>query len=60
VFKANAPEPRNNAVEHIKPLHEMATWTGLEPVTSAVTGRHSNQLNYQATLEQTIFNEPNI
>ena len=27
----------------------MATWTGLEPVTSAVTGRHSNQLNYQAT-----------
>src|SRR5690606_507829 len=26
----------------------MATWTGLEPVTSAVTGRHSNQLNYQA------------
>ena len=26
----------------------MATRTGLEPVTSAVTGRHSNQLNYRA------------
>ena len=26
----------------------IADWTGLEPVTSAVTGRHSNQLNYQS------------
>ena len=24
-----------------------AVWTGLEPATFAVTGRHSNQLNYQ-------------
>ena len=24
----------------------MAGWTGLEPATSGVTGRHSNQLNY--------------
>ena len=24
-----------------------AVWTGLEPATSGVTGRHSNQLNYQ-------------
>ncbi len=23
--------------------------TGLEPATSAVTGRHSNQLNYQSS-----------
>jgi hypothetical protein len=27
-----------------------ADWTGLEPATSAVTGRHSNQLNYQSVL----------
>jgi hypothetical protein len=27
-----------------------ADWTGLEPATSAVTGRHSNQLNYQSLL----------
>ncbi len=27
----------------------MADWTGLEPATSGVTGRHSNQLNYQST-----------
>ena len=32
------------------PLNEgpLADWTGLEPATSAVTGRHSNQLNYQS------------
>lgn len=28
----------------------MAVWTGLEPATSAVTGRHSNQLNYQTNI----------
>ena len=28
---------------------EEAVWTGLEPVTSCVTGRHSNQLNYQTS-----------
>gem|GEM_PF-2584468 len=26
----------------------LADWTGLEPATSAVTGRHSNRLNYQS------------
>ena len=26
----------------------MAEWTGLEPATSGVTGRHSNQLNYHS------------
>src|SRR5699024_3550803 len=28
----------------------MAGWTGLEPATSCVTGRHSNQLNYQTII----------
>ncbi len=28
----------------------MATRRGLEPLTSAVTGRHSNQLNYRAVI----------
>ena len=28
----------------------MAGLTGLEPATSCVTGRHSNQLNYQTKL----------
>ena len=30
------------------PLRTVADRTGLEPATSAVTGRHSNQLNYQS------------
>ncbi len=29
------------------PKHKMAVRTGLEPATSCVTGRHSNQLNYR-------------
>ncbi len=29
----------------------MATRKGLEPSTSGVTGRHSNQLNYRAALK---------
>ena len=28
--------------------YELAEWTGLEPATSAVTGQHSNQLNYHS------------
>ena len=27
-----------------------AGWTGLEPATSCVTGRHSNQLNYHSKI----------
>ena len=32
----------------------MADWTGLEPATPGVTGRYSNQLNYQSALECTL------
>ena len=28
-------------------LRKIAVWTGLEPATPCVTGRYSNQLNYQ-------------
>ena len=31
-------------------LKKMADWTGLEPATPGVTGRYSNQLNYQSAL----------
>ena len=33
----------------LQPNNIMAVWTGLEPATSCVTGRHSNQLNYQTS-----------
>ena len=36
----------------------MATRMGLEPMTSAVTGRHSNQLNYRAILVTRMGFEP--
>ena len=32
---------------YLKAAYLFAVWTGLEPATSCVTGRHSNQLNYQ-------------
>ena len=31
-------------------LKAFAVWTGLEPATPCVTGRYSNQLNYQTVL----------
>jgi hypothetical protein len=33
----------------------LAVWTGLEPATPCVTGRYSNQLNYQTLLLIVIF-----
>ena len=35
---------KNKGSEHLTRI--LAVWTGLEPATSCVTGRHSNQLNY--------------
>ncbi len=32
----------------MRPSFAMAERTGLEPATSGVTGRHSNQLNYRS------------
>ncbi len=32
----------------------MAEWTGLEPATTGVTGRYSNQLNYHSVLRARI------
>ena len=32
----------------------MAGWTGLEPATSDVTGRRSNQLNYDPLKERVV------
>ena len=33
----------------------MADRTGLEPATSGVTGRHSNQLNYRSKTARSLF-----
>ena len=37
----------------------LAVWTGLEPATSCVTGRHSNQLNYQTVFQRVCKNKRN-
>ena len=41
---------RYNTKREAVELPFSAVWTGLEPATSGVTGRHSNQLNYQTSL----------
>jgi hypothetical protein len=37
---------KNHRIEAKNAILEMARVTGLEPATSGVTGRHSNQLSY--------------
>ncbi len=39
---------KNGASDNSIDLYRKADRTGLEPATSAVTGRHSNQLNYRS------------
>ena len=34
----------------VRAFSNMADRTGLEPATSGVTGRHSNQLNYRSAI----------
>jgi hypothetical protein len=38
----------------------MAGWTGLEPATSDVTGRRSNQLNYHPAKVGSNFPAPTL
>ena len=51
-YRANRPDPSGE-----KP--NLATLTGLEPATSAVTGRRANQLRYRAKLWNFVFRDPN-
>ncbi len=43
-----------------KKLGLFAVRTGLEPATSAVTGRHSNQLNYRTVYRTTRAEYPSV
>ena len=43
----NKPQTKKNRTECGFLI--VADWTGLEPATPGVTGRYSNQLNYQST-----------
>jgi hypothetical protein len=40
--------PEKCRQQYVNRFFEMADRTGLEPATSAVTGRHSNRLNYRS------------
>jgi hypothetical protein len=44
------PEPKAKQPQLFQVKAVFADRTGLEPATSAVTGRHSNQLNYRSVL----------
>lgn len=45
--KGNEKEQQATEVDHAALPLSSAVRTGLEPATSGVTGRHSNQLNYR-------------
>ena len=54
VWLTKTAPPEEGAASH------SATLTGLEPATSAVTGRHANQLRYRAMLLSCVlFSDPN-
>ena len=44
----NKVKKKGFQLKKLKPLNLLAGLTGLEPATSCVTGRHSNQLNYRS------------
>ena len=46
------PNLHNSLLQHST---QVATLTGLEPVTSAVTGQRSNQLNHRAIFYRKLF-----
>jgi hypothetical protein len=54
----SAALPLSHASSPSCDIKKLATWNGLEPSTSSVTGWHSNQLNYQANLVGAIGLEP--
>lgn len=43
---------KNETIRFRLQVIKMAVRTGLEPATSCVTGRHSNQLNYRTNREK--------
>ncbi len=45
---------KNETIRFRLQVIKMAVRTGLEPATSCVTGRHSNQLNYRTNREKNL------
>ena len=46
IKRGNSRDVRGS--KKLNKIRKMADRTGLEPATSGVTGRHSNQLNYRS------------
>ncbi len=49
-MKRKRHKKKNETLRFRLQVIKMAVRTGLEPATSCVTGRHSNQLNYRTNL----------